>query len=343
MNDDHRTLVRIANLIRDQVLAQEARRLTTLASDERSINRSMTRYLNLCRSVAKAHCRKWFAAAKNVSTQASAALDDLHYEIEGRRRQRHDESPPVSSLGDIIRDLQQVEDEFHGWNFDENAGALSVETDSIELEGVYLGPFEIQLRLRELSRSDLLSAFVVIAKEPNGAGGRDTVTHPHVSEQRLCTGDAMMPIQAALQAGRICDFFILVRSVLQTYNASSAYVQLSNWSGEPCHDCGYMLTSESGFFCEFCDDNFCESCTGYCTKCDTAACMGCLETCPACDERACPDCMTICRECKQNCCVGCLTDGLCPSCHEEKENNHDSDEHDGGSAAATVAASEQVA
>ena len=342
MNEEHRTALRVANLIRDQVAAQEARRFATLASEDRSVNGSMTRYLNLCRSVAKAHSRKWLAAARNLSAQATTALEYLHYEIESRRRQRHDESQPISSLGDIVRDLQQIEDEFHGWEFDDETGTLSVETDSIELEGVYLGPFEIQLRLRDLSRSDLLSTFDIIAKEPNGAGGRDTVTHPHVSEQRLCAGDAMVPIQGALQTGRICDFFILVRSVLQTYNPQSAYVRLEEWNGEPCHDCGYLMDDDSGFYCEFCEHNFCESCTSYCSQCETAACMGCMETCPECSERACPNCMKTCQECGHTCCEGCLTDGLCPSCHEEQENQHDSDESD-GSAAAPVAASEQAA
>ena len=63
----------------------------------------------------------------------------------------------------------------------------------------------------------------MIALDPHPAALNDAVTHPHVSDERLCTGDAGAAIQAALAAGRVFDFFTLVRSVLVTYNPESPY------------------------------------------------------------------------------------------------------------------------
>lgn len=349
MKKDHQNalrLFRIANLIRDQLAAQATRRLTVAVSDERSVAHNMTRYLDLCRRVGKAHSHQWLGAAANLLTQANTVLEDLHCQIEGCWRQRHDASQPICTLSDIVRDLRQIEDEFHSWQFDEEdeAQTLSVQTEPITLEGVALGPFEIQLQLRESSRSDVSSAFKVIALEPNGAGGRDVVTHPHVSDERLCAGDATVPMRAALDTGRICDFFTLARAVLQTYNPNSAYVQLDQWGGEPCHDCGHLIDDEEGFFCESCEHNFCDSCTSYCRQCDTSACLGCLETCPHCEDRTCASCMKTCPQCNQSCCSGCLIDELCPECHElNKENNHDADEHQDGTVAPAVAVPGQTA
>lgn len=343
MKKQQRTVFRIANLIYAQVRAQEATRIGNATAEQRRLNSALDRYAALCRQAAKAHARKWLAAAKRLLEQANTALEDLHYEIEARRRQRHDESLPLASPGDVVRDLEQMEAEFHQWQCDEGTATLSVRTDDIELSGVYLGAFTIQLNLRQLGQSDPQSAFSILAEDPNPAGGRDGVTHPHVKDERLCAGEALVPIGSALQTGRICDFFLLVRSVLQTYNAHSAYVPLDNWNGSPCQDCGHLMDDGEGFCCEYCENNLCDSCISYCRNCNNAGCLSCLETCPACEDRFCPNCMTTCSECKQSCCGGCLTDGLCPTCHEEKENNHESDEHGNESGAVPVTAPQHAA
>jgi hypothetical protein len=340
MHERLRHTLRLASLIRNQALAHLNNQLANQALAGRNVNRAMEQYLALHRRLAKAYGHKWLAAAQTLADQTESALDDLHYEIEGCRRQRRDHSQPISSLGDILRDLHQLEEEFGGWEYEEQTLTLSAQTDPIELEGINLGPFAIQLHLRELGRSDPLSAFTVVAQEPNGAGGRDTVTHPHVSDEKLCAGDALIPIRAALETGRICDFFILVRSVLQTYNRHSAYVRLEEWDGEPCHDCGYLLDSDERTYCEHCENDFCDSCSSLCHQCDQAACLSCLETCPHCQERACPNCRRECDECGQTCCEGCLNEGLCPNCSKEKEESHESSQPDQTSDNHTSAQSE---
>jgi len=110
-------------------------------------------------------------------------------------------------------------------------------TEPITLEDVYLGPFRIQLELNKdirLSSVEALSelyqggAYHVIALEPNLAATDASVNHPHVSNERLCEGDGYAPIRAALEQGRLCDFFTLVRSILNTYSPDSPYVRLDD-------------------------------------------------------------------------------------------------------------------
>ncbi len=44
----------------------------------------------------------------------------------------------------------------------------------------------------------------------------------------------MIRIRTALEQGRLCDFFSLVRSILNTYSPDSPYVSLYDWCGVAC-------------------------------------------------------------------------------------------------------------
>ena len=119
----------------------------------------------------------------------------------------------VLSLGEITKELEQLEEEFGEWRFDAQDPTVIVTTDTIELEGITLGSFEVRLNLNRLGQPSSPPAYTVVALEPNCPGGNDAVTHPHVSDDHLCEGDASAPIHNALDEGRICDFFVLIRSV----------------------------------------------------------------------------------------------------------------------------------
>ena len=136
------------------------------------------------------------------------------------------------------------------------------------------------------------------------------------------TGDAGAAISAALAAGRICDLFLLVRSVLMHYNPHSPFVSLDNWHGIACHECGYITSGDDVFWCAACEHDFCGDCSSYCRRCDESTCINCLENCPACDEPVCPSCMTRCPDCEEPICKTCLEEQQCP-CIEENEENQD--------------------
>ena len=137
------------------------------------------------------------------------------------------------------------EAEFERFDYDAKQQTLSITTEPIRLENVYLGEFSIQLHIDRLSQVPRRrNVYRIVAEDPHPATSNDSVTHPHVRDEELCAGDATAAINAALETGRICDFFLLVRSVLMTYNGHSPYVPLAEWNGRACNDCGYVTDSD---------------------------------------------------------------------------------------------------
>jgi hypothetical protein len=173
----------------------------------------------------------------------------------------------------------------------------------------------------------------VIADEPNTAELNTEVTHPHVRNGELCSGDAQYALQKALQQGRLAEAFLLIRAVLSEYNPGSAYVKLENWHGTSCGNCGITVNDDDRSYCEACEGDYCTECSDCCANCGTCRCMSCMESCAACEDRCCPRCLetttsdqSLCRSCRVTC-PGCqllfgpgdLSDdtGLCQDCDDE--------------------------
>ncbi|MHC4356850.1 MAG: hypothetical protein ACYS0H_29475, partial [Planctomycetota bacterium] len=194
------------------------------------------------------------------------------------------------------------------------------------LEYVTLGPFSIQLELDKFRELHKDHPYHVVALNPNPAATDDSVTHPHVSGERVCEGDGAAAIRACLEQGRLCDFFTMVRSILTTYNPDSPYVALDNWDGAPCYDCGYAMNSEDTYYCYNCERDFCAECSTYCRQCEQTACICCCGQCSYCEEYACTNCISECSECEEIYCQSCLEDGICPTCKEEKEKTNEEQE-----------------
>ena len=57
----------------------------------------------------------------------------------------------VPTQRELTADARQLEAEFGNIQYDRKLQKLSVRTEPIELEGVYLGDFQIQLNLEDLS------------------------------------------------------------------------------------------------------------------------------------------------------------------------------------------------
>ena len=311
--------MRIAHELRDSLQRQLRSRqrharsqLELLTERLKSLERARS-WLQIC------HDKGWTATAsrilKDIPTTIAAVPHDV-IRVQEAVRHAHVEMPLVS---DVCRDLDQAEDEFGEVTYDCKEARVSVVTDSIELEEIELGDFEIQLDLAALGSVLAQQPFHIEALDPHPAQGHEGVTHPHVSDGYLCAGDATAPINAALASGRICDFFMLVRSVLTTYNHNSPYVSLDNWQGEPCYDCGYIMPSDDTFWCELCQNVYCPDCVDRCAHCNEGACCGCLGQCPVCEETVCSSCMTTCDECDMTLCERCHHDGACDCVDEDDE------------------------
>ena len=225
----------------------------------------------------------------------------------------------------ILPELDGLDVEFGEWQFDRPSGLLSVVTEPIVLRNVVLGPFRIELELRDLGNGRGPLPLRVIALEPNPATGDERITHPHVSNDQLCTGEATMPIRNALEQGRLCDALVLVRSVLNNYNPESPYVELESWDGVPCADCGDRIHDDEQAVCDRCEETYCTDCIGRCRVCDADHCHGCLQHCRSCDDPACPTCLKRCGACERRVCSACLEDDLCPDCYEQEEGDTEPD------------------
>jgi len=237
------------------------------------------------------------------------------------------ENVKVSTLSALFDELSQLQDEFTKIEFGDDEDTISVITEPIELEGVYLGPFEIKLQLNKLSELYKDSPYYLIALDPCPAATSEDVTHPHVSNEKVCEGDGHTAITAALEQGRLTDFFTMVKSILNTYNPDSPYVSIYDWESTACYDCGYVVSGEDCCYCYRCERDFCSECSTYCHDCDETICMGCAGKCEVCDEPICSSCIQECAECGKYVCQRCICEDLCLDCEQLIKDNENEEQN----------------
>src|SRR5205823_4305613 len=136
---------------------------------------------------------------------------------------------PPTGVATRVAEVRQLEAEFGAVEVRWADRVLRAVTGPVVLRGVPLGPFAIDYNWDRAGRDPAARCFAVVALDPRPAAGRDEVTHPHVENDALCAGDAAGPLDRAVADGRLADAFLLVRSVLTTYNPASAYVPLAEW------------------------------------------------------------------------------------------------------------------
>jgi hypothetical protein len=321
-------LARIAGMIRQQLQLMQTSRIAKIAGHTDLIVDGLGRIVKYRSAQEKAVARNWPATARRMVRQTAIALRDLPRYITEAQRSIQASQVSVPSLRELYGEMIQLRQEFNGINCSRSLSDqhLSVTTEPIELHGIYLGEFEIILDIGRLPRECGSDTFIVRALDPHPAASNRGVTHPHVSDEQICPGDASAAIRAALCNGRVCDAFMMMRSVLLVYNSGSPHVSLDSWGGTPCYECGYTVSENDVYWCEACEENFCEECSDHCYECSKTICKGCSDTCPVCEELACRSCMTICPDCSEPICLNCQKDGECP-CHDENhEQENQSDE-----------------
>ena len=260
-------------------------------------SRTWTNLLALKRQLEMAHDRGFRHCLASLHEDYRWRLDELTGMIQSLRQFRG--SPPREpSLSDWFHELRALEDDFGEIVIDAKRSILRVTTEPITLQGVYLGPFAIDFGWSRLGEYRGVRCFDIVARDPHPANNRDDVTHPHVDDGNLCAGDATAPIDRALSEGRISDAFLLIRSVLTTYNAKSAYVPLAEWDGVSCEDCRNRVQRENASYCSGCEHDLCEDCASSCRSCDTTRCSDCLTACDGCDELCCSRCLEEIESCK---------------------------------------------
>ena len=152
--------------------------------------RPWDRCTELVRQIRRAQLRGWKLAAISLGKDLECSLPSVLIEVTAlqQRITCRTGQQTFMTASDVYRDLVTLSEEFEELDFDSKACRLSVTTEPIVLEGVFLGPFEIQLQWARVSNGGEL-AYRVIAKDPHPAESRENVTHPHVMDEILCEGD----------------------------------------------------------------------------------------------------------------------------------------------------------
>jgi len=322
--EDIKNTIRVADRIRDVLLRLRHNRYLELARQLSNLDRELQDLTAVSKKMTIALAHDWLSAANDCCQSVDRLVSDIPYCVSRIKQFTEAPQKDVPTLAALVEDLDQLEQEFGDLEYDNKRGTIAVTTDPITLEDIELGPFRIQLDIGKLGELYYSSPYYVIALEPNPAATDQGVTHPHVNSERLCEGEGSSAIQAALEEGRLCDFFTLARSILNTYSPDSPYVALADWQGESCYECGSAMNSDNSYSCGFCDNSVCEECSTYCRSCQETICLACAAKCEVCEEPVCPRCARVkCTECQVVCCESCITDGLCPDCREERENENE--------------------
>lgn len=323
MTDKQR--IRVATDIRGHLRYLQRQQWRKPRQKIEQLGHQLNRLASIGRKLGHCESRGWYAAGQAVLAQVGILERDIPFHIQEVNRAVQDCKVKIPTVAEIYKDLLQVEQEFGQLRYYPSCRILAATTDSIQLEGVLLGDFEIQLIIPGLAEMRYHSVHRVVALDPHPACSNDAVTHPHVCDDQLCPGEAGSAIHTALVNGRICDFFLLVRSVLQHYNPDSPYVALGVWNGITCHECGDVTDQEDVLACTWCDHLFCYECASCCQSCEETVCLSCLDRCEACEDSVCRNCLTQCPDCERTICRVCEDEALCP-CHQEERNSENDQE-----------------
>jgi len=132
------------------------------------------------------------------------------------------------------------------------------------------------------------AAYTVSALEP--LDGCTSQGHPHVSNNRLCEGEAVDAVRFALTRCMFDEFFSIVYATLQTYNPDSAYIRLGEMRGQEdededeseCEICSSTVSSDSLYTCDVCSDATCANCRVWCELGQASLCNNCASRKIAC-------------------------------------------------------------
>jgi len=308
-----KTAIRAARLIQQGVQARRSHRTGDTLHRLDHVRNYFDSVWRTRRSLENAQRHNWPAALQYLEEELLSQVRLMQSILEAIIRPLERPALGLPSLRQLLEELHQIEGEFGDFAIKLKERTISATTEPITLEGISLGRFRIELHVDRLRRQGI-GAFEIVALDPNPAASNEAVTHPHVNDSHLCAGDATIPLERALEEGRIADAFCLVRAVLDNYNPANPYVALESWNGPMCHDCGISVEDEA-WRCDGCDHELCDDCRGDCLACDTIRCTQCLGRCSLCDVICCRDCLVPVGSAQRSCCPDCRMP--CLSCDRQ--------------------------
>jgi hypothetical protein len=142
-----RLLIRLANDVQDQLTALGQSQAFRWSESLRYPIEHLQRLSRIHHKLGLCQLHQYHAAARQLRTQLGRMLPDLICEIEGLQQMDKRKPVLVPSLRDLVDEIHQIQQEFDTYDYSRKSKTLSVTTDSIELEGIELGRFRIDLRL----------------------------------------------------------------------------------------------------------------------------------------------------------------------------------------------------
>jgi hypothetical protein len=145
-----RRLWRIAGAIRDRIQAQKALRYHNLRHQIDNLVLELEELGQIRRKLGLCLERGWLGAAQGLVPEAHRLIRAVPYTCTDAERVVSAPNPDIPAIREVLAELHQVEEEFDEVCYHPEDDVLAVVTESIELEGVYLGKFEIRLRIEAI-------------------------------------------------------------------------------------------------------------------------------------------------------------------------------------------------
>lgn len=189
------------------------------------------------------------------------------------------------------------------------------------------------------------------AINPNPCVWGNTVTHPHVRDGKVCTGEGQRPLIDALLGGNLDLAKEIVDRIIGYYSSANPFARLSEWQGrritcrecqtailvdpnvrqKQCRRCGGNLCGDCGTACEGCGSVCCSQCLIQCRNCDVERCSGCLRQCSNCANPVCRDCRAEVSCCGHTICANCFPEPPVNAARpydEEESDDYEEEEHE---------------
>lgn len=228
--------------------------------------------------------------------------------------------PTIRELWQEIKSLNGLFDDCQYRN-----NKLSVMTKPITLKhkdiSIDFGRFRITFNFNTDTSHDSCGSRVYMeALEPNHAPAEESLVHPHVRGDEACLGEATELMQKPFARGQIESVFLILNSMLNTYNPGSPYRTMEEWyeEGHSCSMCGSELNEDESYSCNDCGISICDECSYWCSRCEEYYCESHAGfTCGWCEESVCGGCdHNECKGCSMSLCVSCVH-GCCENYCEE--------------------------
>lgn len=150
--EDRKKLARMANRIRDGLFQLKYGRYLELNRQLTNLTGQLQQLTAESRKMGASVARGWLSAAQTCCKNVSRLLGEVEYSLPRIRPLADRPQKEIPRLPALVDELDGLEKEFGEIEFDASKNNISVVTEPITLEDIYLGEFKIQLELNKLDQ-----------------------------------------------------------------------------------------------------------------------------------------------------------------------------------------------